>query len=185
MPERSIEEEIMLKAQQNRKLAKYMSSTEQLVEEQILKAQARGDFDNLKGAGKPLDLDENPFEPQDMRMAFRILKNNDVTPYWIQLGNDIDADTAKLWKEVEGFKRYVFLFINEKHVPQAINRFESKKSLFYYEKRLELEKIKKKILDYNLQCPTFRLGRQNIEVDDEMLKVITAIEKVIADKKLS
>ena len=185
MSERSLEEEIMIKAQKNRKLAKYMSSTEELVEEQIRKARERGDFDNLKGAGQPIDLSENPYEPEDMRMAFRILRNNDFTPYWIQLGKDIDAETAKLWKEVEDFKRYVFLFINEKkHVAVTINRFEKKKAYFYYEKRLEFEKLKKKIIDYNLQCPTFRLGRANIEVDDEMYKVITAVEKVIEDKEL-
>jgi hypothetical protein len=180
--ERSLEEEIKIKAEKNRKLAKYMSSTEELVEEQIRKARERGDFDNLKGAGQPLDLSENLYEPEDMRMAFRILRNNDFTPYWIQLGKDIDADTAKLWKEVEDFKRYTFLFINEKHVAVTISRFEKKKAHFFYEKRLEFEKLKKKIIDYNLQCPTFRLGRPNIEVDDEMIKVISAIEKVIEDR---
>lgn len=184
MSERSLEEEIKIKAEQHRKLAKYMSSTEELVEEQIRKAQARGDFDNLKGAGQPLDLSENPYEPEDMRMANRILKNNDFTPYWIQLGKDIDADTERLWKEVEEFKRYTLAFINEKHVAVTLKRFENKKASFYFEKRLELEKIKKKIMDYNLQCPTFRLGRPNIEVEDEMYKVMSAIEKVIADRIL-
>jgi len=179
--ERSIEEEIMLKAQKNKKLARYMSSTEDLVEEQIRKARERGDFDNLEGTGKPVDLSENPFEPADMRMALRILKNNDFTPFWIQLGKDIDADTAKLWKEVEQFKSYTASFVTEKHVSITINRFEKKKALFYYEKRLEFEKLKKKILDYNLHCPTFRLGRANIDVDDEMYKVIAAIEQVIED----
>ena len=181
MAERSLEEEIKIKAQQNKKLAKYMSSTEQLVEEQIRKARERGDFDNLEGAGKPVDLSENPYEPADMRMAYRMLKNNDFTPYWIQLGKDIDAATDRFWKEVEEFKRYTANFFNEKHIASTINRYEKKKSLFFYDKRQELEKLKKKILDYNLQCPTFRLGRSNIEVDDEMYKVITAIEKVIEE----
>jgi DnaJ family protein C protein 28 len=181
--ERSIEEEIKIKAQQSKKLARYMSSTEDLVEEQIRKARDRGDFDNLEGAGKPLDLSENPYEPADLRMAFRILKNNDFTPFWIQLGKDIDADTSRLWKDVEDFKRYTSQFISEKHVAITINRFKKKKASFYYEKRLELEKLKKKILDYNLQCPIFRLGRANIDVDEEMDKVILAIEKVLEGAK--
>jgi len=171
----------MIKAQQNKKLAKYMSSTEQLVEDQIRKARERGEFDNLEGAGKPIDLSENPFEPADMRMAFRILKNNDFTPFWIQLGKDIDADTAKIWKEVEDFKRYSINFWNEKHVAIILNRFENRKKLFYLEKRKQFEKLKKKILDYNLHCPTFRLGRPNIEIDDEMYKVMNSIEKAIED----
>ncbi|MBP1708136.1 MAG: hypothetical protein H6Q39_1860 [Chloroflexi bacterium] len=106
MSERSIEEEIKIRAQQGKKIARYMSSTEELVEEQIRKARERGEFDNLEGAGKPLDLSENPYEPPELRMVMRILKNNDFTPYWIQLGKDIDADTAKLWKEVERFRKY-------------------------------------------------------------------------------
>lgn len=181
MTERSIEEEIKIKAQQSRKLAKYMSSTEELVEEQIRKARERGDFDNLEGAGKPVDLTENPYEPLELRMVNRILKNNDFTPFWIQLGKDIDAETDRLWKEVEDFKKYTRNFVSEKHVSQTIKRYEKRKALFYFEKRLQLEKIKKKVIDYNLHCPTFRLGRANIEVDDEMYKVMTAVEKVIED----
>ncbi len=185
MSERSIEEEILIKAQQNRKLARYMSSTEELVEEQIRKARERGDFDNLPGEGKPLDLSENAYEPADMRMANRILKNNDFTPFWIQLGKDIDADTSRLWKEVENFERYTLQFINEKHVAITIKGFEKKKALFYDEKRREVEKIKKKIINYNLHCPTFRLGRANIDVDEEMDKVVAVIEKAFEwDKNL-
>ncbi len=63
MADRSVEDEVIIKLQQARKLARYMSSTQDLVESQIIKAQQRGDFDNLAGAGKPLDLDEIPMSP--------------------------------------------------------------------------------------------------------------------------
>jgi DnaJ homolog subfamily C member 28 len=179
MSEHSIEEEIKIRAQQGRKIARYMSSTEQLVEEQIRKARERGDFDNLEGAGKPLDLSENPYEPPELRMVMRILKNNDFTPYWIQLGKDIDADTAKLWKEVENFKKYSLTLVNQKQDGAAVKRYEEKKALFYLEKRREFEKMQKNILNYNLHCPTFRLGRANIEVDEEMGKVMAAIDGAI------
>jgi DnaJ family protein C protein 28 len=39
MADKSVDEEIKIKAQQARRLARYMSSTEDLVENQILKAQ--------------------------------------------------------------------------------------------------------------------------------------------------
>ncbi len=181
MTEKSIEEQVKIKAQQNRKLAKYMSSVEELVEEQIRKARERGEFDNLAGAGKPLDLSENPFEPAELRMVNRILKNNDFTPFWIQLGKDIDTATERIWHEVEEFKKYSITFTSEKHSSLMTQRFGKKKSVFYLEKRKQLEKLKKDILNYNLHCPTFRLGRANIEVDDEMLKVITCIEKAIEE----
>lgn len=179
MTERHIEEEIKIKAQENKKLARYMSSTRDLVEEQIRKAQERGDFKNLEGAGKPLDLSENPFEPAEMRMAYKILKDNDYAPYWIELGKEIDADFARLNKEVEYFKRYTEMFLGERHGRTAIRRYEDRKNYFYAERKRDLEKLAKKIVDYNLHCPTFRQGRANISVDTEMQKIIASIEKIL------
>lgn len=181
MSEKSIEEEIKTKAQQAKKLARYMSSTEDLVENQILKAQQRGDFDNLEGAGKPLNLEENPFEPLDLRMTFKILKDNDFAPYWIELGKEVDAEMAKIDKEVEAFRRYTELFYSEKRGSLARKRYDKRKAHFFFETRLRWEKVYKKILDFNLHCPTFRLGRANISVDDEMYKIIAAVEKLIED----
>ena len=183
MTKKSLEEQIKIKAQQSRKLAKYMSSTEELVEEQIRKARERGDCDNLEGAGKPLDLSENPFEPPEMRLVNRMLKNNDFTPFWIQLGKDIDAAAVKIDLEVKQFQRYCQNFAVEKHSDIAVDRFGKRKKLFYLEKRKQFEKLKKDILNYNIHCPTFRLGRANIEVNDEMLKVITCIEEAIEKAK--
>jgi len=181
--EKSLEEQIKTKAQKARKLARYMSSTADLVENQIRKAQERGDFDNLEGAGKPLDLSENPFEPQELRMTFKILKDNDFAPYWIELGKDIDAEINKFWEDFDRFKRYTYLFCRETHGKLAIDRFEKKKANFYFESRIKLEKINKKITDFNLHCPTFRLGRGNIVVDDEMYKVISGIEQLIDETR--
>ncbi|NLB89196.1 MAG: DUF1992 domain-containing protein, partial [Syntrophomonadaceae bacterium] len=124
MNNKTIQEEIMIKAAQARKLAKYMSSTQDLVEEQIQKAFQRGDFDNLEGAGKPLNLYENPYEPPELRMVFKILKDNNFAPYWIELGKEIDADLDKFEKEVEHFKKYTRIFVSEKHNQKSIKRFE-------------------------------------------------------------
>lgn len=40
----------------------------------------RGDFDNLPGAGQPLDLDEPPLVPPEVRTAYRMLKNAGFVP---------------------------------------------------------------------------------------------------------
>ena len=179
MSEKSFEEEIKTKAQSAKRLAKYMSSTEDLVENQILKAQQRGDFDNLEGAGKPLNLEENPFEPLDLRMTFKILKDNGFAPYWIELGKEIDADIDKINKEADNFRSYKAMFYREKHGGLARRRYEKRKAHFFFEIRLRWEKVYKKIIDFNLHCPTFRLGRANISVDDEMYKIISELEKFI------
>ncbi len=184
MSAKSIEEEIKIKAGKAKKLARYMSSTEDLVEQQIIKAQQRGEFDNLSGAGKKLNLYENPYQPPEMRMPMKILKDNGFAPFWIELGKEIDRDFVNFAKEIEFFKKYSTIFYSDKkHSATALKRYESKKEHFYFERRLDLEKITKKIIDYNLACPTFRLGRANIIVEDEIAKVKSAMESLIEDLK--
>ena len=51
-----------------------------LVERKIAEAIARGEFDNLPGAGKPLDLDDDPLVPEELRVANRILRNAGFVP---------------------------------------------------------------------------------------------------------
>ena len=57
--------------------------TYDLVEQKIQEAIARGEFDNLPGEGKPIELDENPFVPPDWRLAYKMLKDNAVAPEFV------------------------------------------------------------------------------------------------------
>ena len=61
-----------------------------------------GAFDQLSGAGEPLDLEENPFEDPSMRMAHRLLRNNGFAPGWVELGREIDSDAARLRRDLAG-----------------------------------------------------------------------------------
>ena len=51
-----------------------------LAERRIEEAIARGEFDNLPGAGRPLELGDDPLVPEDLRIANRILKNAGYVP---------------------------------------------------------------------------------------------------------
>lgn len=182
--ELSIEEQVHIKAGQARSIARYMSSTQDLVEEQIRKAREKGAFDNLAGSGQPLDLEENPFEPPELRMIFRILKNADYAPHWIEIGKDIDADYEKIWREVERFERYIKVFFSGRQSEKALISFERKKELLYMEQQRRLEQIYMRVVDFNLHCPTFREGRSNLNVDQEMRRLQERIEARIAEAKL-
>lgn len=46
-----------------------------VAEERIRAAAERGEFRNLPGAGKPLDLDADANIPPELRMAYTLLKN--------------------------------------------------------------------------------------------------------------
>jgi len=64
-------------------------SFEKLVEEKIRAAIEAGEFDNLEGAGQPLDLDEYFATPEDLRVSFSVLKNARVLPREIELLKEI------------------------------------------------------------------------------------------------
>lgn len=150
-----------------------------LVGAMMAQAIKRGEFDNLEGAGKPLKLEDNPFAPAELHMVHKILKDNGYAPYWIELGKEINLLRENFGKEVENFKRYTQMVFSEKRSNGAIQRYEQKKNNFYIQSRERLKEISKKILDYNLQCPVFSLGRANFDVNDEMSNIIEDIEKLI------
>jgi hypothetical protein len=62
---------------------------EKIVEERILMAQKKGDFENLDGSGKPLTLTDDYHVPEELRLAFKILKNADCLPPEIELKKEI------------------------------------------------------------------------------------------------
>jgi hypothetical protein len=62
---------------------------EKIVEERILTAQKKGEFENLDGSGKPLALRDDYHIPEELRLAFKILKNADCIPPEIELKKEI------------------------------------------------------------------------------------------------
>lgn len=69
---------------------------ERLAEEKISQAIARGEFDDLPGAGRPIpDEDDLTLVPADLRMAYRVMKNAGFVPEEVRLRREI-ADTAQL-----------------------------------------------------------------------------------------
>lgn len=65
-------------------------SLQKIIEEKIAEAIASGEFDNLPGSGKPLDLEDYFKAPEDMRMCFGLLKSNDFIPPEVELLKEIE-----------------------------------------------------------------------------------------------
>ena len=61
---------------------------EKIVEERIRKAQQEGVFDDLPGAGKPLPKEDMEI-PEDIRLAYKVLKNADFIPPELELRKEI------------------------------------------------------------------------------------------------
>jgi Domain of unknown function (DUF1992) len=71
-----------------------------IAEERILDAQRAGAFDDLPGKGKPLQLEDMSWVPEDLRIGYHILKNAHVLPPEAELMKDIHT-LEDLLKHVE------------------------------------------------------------------------------------
>jgi hypothetical protein len=92
-------------------------SLEKLLDEQIQKAIAEGKFDNLKGAGKPLNFDDYFATPEDIRVGYTLLKNNDFVPEEIELLKEIGILREKIKNCVdENEKKVLNKKLNERNL---------------------------------------------------------------------
>lgn len=62
---------------------------EEIIERRIKEAQANGEFDDLPGRGKPLRIEDDSHVPEDLRIAYKVLKNADCLPPEVELRKDI------------------------------------------------------------------------------------------------
>ncbi|KGX90338.1 DnaJ family domain-containing protein [Pontibacillus marinus] len=60
-----------------------------MAEERIKQADRNGEFKDLPGKGKPLDLSEINAVPEDLRMGYTIMKNANMIPEEMQIKKDI------------------------------------------------------------------------------------------------
>ena len=80
-------------------------SIESAIEQKIREAIERGDFDNLSGEGKPIDLDAYFNTPEDLRMAFSILKSNEFVPEEVEIFKEIATLKEKLSETMDEAER--------------------------------------------------------------------------------
>lgn len=81
-----------------------MQILDMLAEQRILEAIGRGEFDGLPGCGRPLDLDEDMIVPEELRVAYRILKNAGFLPREVEMRREIH-DVRELVRATAGEAR--------------------------------------------------------------------------------
>ncbi|MFO7985681.1 MAG: DnaJ family domain-containing protein [Desulfatiglandaceae bacterium] len=66
-----------------------MHGFEKIIEERIKEAQQKGEFDDLPGRGSPIVYEDDSHVPEDLRLAYKVLKNADCLPPELALKNEI------------------------------------------------------------------------------------------------
>jgi len=121
-----------------------MSIFEVIAERRIEEAMARGEFDNLSCRGKPIPPDDLIMVPEELRMAYKILKNAGIVPEEVELRKSIYSLNELLRACVdEEEKKQLRLKITEKQLryniimeSRGLKRLDSQ-----YEEKI-MEKLK-------------------------------------------
>jgi len=121
---------------------------ERIVEERIKVSQKKGDFDNLPGAGKPLEFEDDSHVPEELRLPYKILKNADCLPPEIELKKEIErtedllagmSDTAERYRTMKRLNYLIFklnstgtssvlMDVDQKYMVRLTERLEVKRS---------------------------------------------------------
>ena len=92
-----------------------------LIDEQIKRAIEAGEFDNLEGAGKPLNLDDYFAAPEDLRMGYSVLKSNKFVPEEVERLREIAELKEKIKNCAnEDEKRNLTKILNERNLALAL-----------------------------------------------------------------
>lgn len=140
---------------------------ENIIDQKIREAMERGDFNNLKGAGKPQNLERDPNVPPDWELAFHVLKNAGYAPDWIETRKQVNGEREKLFAP---FKRFA-----ANPIPNKKER-EEKRAKVVAQFRHGAAELNRLIDTYNLKAPTPQVHLHRIRVEHE-------IEKFLAENK--
>jgi DnaJ homolog subfamily C member 28 len=141
-----------------------------LVGRRIEEAIRNGAFDNLRGKGKPLNLQRNPFVPEEMEMAYAIMEANHIAPEWI-------GDRAAVLRRIEAFRLKVREAVAAYQTRQAaavdaLARGQTAQLWVEQIKQLEtqLVALNRQIELVNFKQPTIHLEIFKLRLDEELTR---------------
>ncbi|CAH1964971.1 unnamed protein product [Acanthoscelides obtectus] len=128
---------------------------------------SKGEFRNLKGEGKPLSNNQNrnPYVDFITHKLNEILIENGFSPEWITLHKEIQDNKTRLRNDLLTERKYFGPY------PLSVEE-NIKWSDRVYKYKEEVDKINKKITQYNLVVPIVNKQMLHIRLESEAQKVL-------------
>lgn len=133
---------------------------ERIAEEKIKAAMEAGEFANLPGRGKPLNLEENPYEARGDWACFRLLRHNDLTLPWIEYSREIEAEYRRLRQALQQAMRV----LPDESAWQAARQDFTR----------GVAALNRRILNYNLQVPSPAFQRRLLNPQTEIQQILAS-----------
>jgi DnaJ family protein C protein 28 len=141
-----------------------------LVGRRIEEAMRNGAFENLRGKGKPLNLQRNPFVPEEMEMAYSIMAQNKIAPEWI-------GDRAEMLRRISAFRERLRTLVGEhqhqlKQNNDPVARAKTAQQWHAHLRQLETQvlELNRQIGTVNLKQPIARLEIFKLRLDEELAR---------------
>jgi DnaJ-like protein len=134
---------------------KTVDKWESIAERKIREAMEAGAFENLPSKGKPILIDDNPFEPPSLRMAHHLLRVNGFAAPWIEEACEIDRASERLRTDLENARR-----------SHAVTSPSWQRELDGF--RQQAKELNTRILTYNLKSPSPRFHKLPLDIEAEI-----------------
>ncbi|WP_428563400.1 MAG: DUF1992 domain-containing protein [Solidesulfovibrio sp. DCME] len=117
-----------------------------IAEQRIAEAMNRGEFDNLEGQGRKIVYEDESLIPEDLRMAYKILKNAGYVPQELLEEKEIVTATELLAAATDEQERYRQMqklnFLVTKVNARRRRPVDLEKDQVYYQKVVERVSVK-------------------------------------------
>lgn len=138
------------------------------IDENIRRTIESGQFVDLPGKGKPLNLDDDAWVDSGWRLAYHLLKSAGYTLPWIELLKGIDADIETARMELRRAWHYRTASLAEDAPAAGVDaEWQRAQQAF----REQVEQLNQRICDHNLQAPSEKFQRRLLNSEAEINKV--------------
>jgi len=145
-----------------------MDKWENLAEKKIREAMEEGEFANLDGAGQPLNLEENPYEPPELGLVRRLLRNNGFALPWIE-------ERKELQSQLDGLRTELARHLARDS--KASSRLDSREILLERLKELlgvRIGELNRRIAQFNLKAPSPKFHLLRLDLSREVEKFLSS-----------
>jgi hypothetical protein len=133
-----------------------------------------GDVSHLPNAGKPMDLEDNSWTPAEDRIANKFMKDHEVVPAWMQLGQELQDEHDALLKRLEHYARdYGKRIVEARQRASALMEREADDRWYHACKKIraDIDKYNSRLLTYNVTVPRPFTQRVPLNAEEEIRKV--------------
>jgi DnaJ homolog subfamily C member 28 len=140
------------------------------IDDPIKKAMQDGQFDDLPGKGKPLNLDANPFADPAWELAHHVLKSSGYTLPWIETRQQIEKELEEARSDLKRTWEWKQSEAAQKISPAQVELQWQQRLRAFREKVISLNQ---RIRDYNLEAPSDRFHLLVLNADKEIAALVS------------